>query len=178
MFMLSAVLSTSAQKRLNLMPFNAGVVDATPTRRTIHLSFIDSDAKVRTDSYDIPVAATDAEINAFANAIGGYSNASLWDVVVTGHFATGVASKANAVDETNDSVADNLVMLFKTLDNRAIDVFIPANDETDTMVVGTENPDPAKLASLVTAAQALFAGYTVASYRMSERRKKNRAIKA
>lgn len=160
------------------MPFDAGTIDVTPTRRVLHLSYIDSEGKPRTDSYDIPTAATDAELNALTLAIGSKSNASLWDVAVTNHFAVGLPSKANADNVPNDSVADNVVLLFKTLDNQSFDLFIPANIEEFTMVENTENPDPALLAPVVAAAVAVWPTYDVISYRMSERRKKNRSIKA
>lgn len=158
------------------MPFNGGIVDATPVRRVLHFQFIDSEGKVRTDSYDIPAAATDAEINTFASETGERSNASLWNVGVTNWFYIAQPSKANAVDETNDSVQDNIVLLLKPLVGDGQDVYIPANNEAATMVAGTENPSPLLLADWIAAAEALFAGDGV-SVRMSERALKNKAVK-
>lgn len=159
------------------MPFDGGIIDVTPTRKTLHLEFIDSDGKVRTDSYDVPITATDAELNAFSAETGALSNASLWNVSVTNHFATGLPSKANADNLVNDSIKDNVVMLIKTLDNLAIDLFIPANNETLTMVPATENPDPALLVDWIAAAAAIWPNYEPISVRFSERRNKNRATK-
>lgn len=158
------------------MPFNGGIVDATPVRRVLHFQFIDSEGKPRTDSYDIIAAATDAEINTFAAETGAASNASLWNVGVTNWFYLAQPSKANAVDETNDSVKDNIVALFKPLVGDGQDVYIPANNEALTMIADTENPDPALLADWLAAANAVIDG-TPVSVRMSERRLKNKATK-
>lgn len=158
------------------MPFDGGIIDATPVRRVLHLQFIDSEGKVRTDSYDVVGAATDAELNTFAAETGERSNASLWNVGVTNWFYLAQPSKANAVDETNDSVYDNIVMLIKPLVGDGQDVFIPAPNEAATMVADTENPSELLLADWITAANAVIDGSAV-SVRFSERRKKNRAVK-
>lgn len=158
------------------MPFNAGIVDTSPVRRVLHFQFIDSEGKPRTDSYDIPNAATDAEINAFATETGERSNASLWNVGYTNWFYIAQPSKGDADDETNDSVMDNVVGLLKPLVGDGQDVYIPANNEAATMVAGTENPDPTLLADWITAANALFGGEMV-SVRFSERSLKNKAVK-
>lgn len=161
------------------MPNDAGVVDATPTRKIIHLQYIDSEGKPRTDSYDIPVTTTDGMMNAVAAAVGATTNASLWNIGYTNWFTTGVPSKANADDLTNDSVYDNVVILLKDPTNDAIDFFIPANLETATMVDGTENPDPTNplLAAVITAIEALWTAHTAVSVRFTERSNKNRAVK-
>jgi len=158
------------------MPFNGGIVDATPVRRVVHLQFIDGEGKTRTDSYDIVNAATDAEINDFAREIGERSNASLWNVGVTNWFYLAQPSKANAVDETNDSVADNVVLLLKPLVGDGVDVYIPANNEAATMVAGTENPSEILLADFITASVALLGGDPI-SVRFTERRQKNKSVK-
>lgn len=161
------------------MPNNAGVVDATPTRKIYHLSYIDSDGKVRTDSYDVPNDVTDAELNAITASVGAVTNASLYAIGVTNWFATGVAQKSDADDLTNDSVADNVVILFKDAANNSFDFFIPANLETVTMVAGTENPDPTttEMLALIAALEAAHGGYSAYSTRFTERRQKNRSIR-
>lgn len=163
------------------MPNDAGAVDATPTRKVVHLVYIDSDGKPRTDSYDIPVDVLDADLNALSAAVGAITNASLWQIGYTNWFATGLPSKENADDSTNDSVMDNLVILLKTLTSPVgFDFFVPANLEGTSMVLGTENPDPltAEMVALVDALELVWPAYQPISYRFSERRKKNRAIKA
>lgn len=161
------------------MPNNAGAVDATPTRKIYHLSYIDSEGKLRTDSYDVPSGVTDAELNALTAAVGAVTNASLYAIGVTNWFATGVAQKSDADDLTNDSVKDNLVILMKNAVNDSFDFFVPANLETVTMVAGTENPDPAttEMAALFAALETIHGGYTAYSVRFTERRQKNRSVK-
>lgn len=162
------------------MPNNAGAVDATPTRRIVHLQYIDTEGKPRTDSYDIPVATTDASLNALSAAVGAMTNASLWNIGVTNWYSTGVGLKSDADDLTNDSVKDNVVILLKDAANDSFDFFIPANLETVSMVAGTENPDPTttEFLALIAALDAIWTGHSPYSYRFTERRNKNRAIKA
>jgi hypothetical protein len=166
-------------QRIKVMPNNAGAVDATPTRKVLHLQYIDSDGKSRTDSYDVPMDVTDAELNALSAALGATTNASLWNIGYTNWFATGSASIDDADDLTNDSVKDNVVILFKNASNLSFDFFIPANLETVTMVPGTENPDmtTTEAAALIAAIEAIWSGYTAYSARFSERSQKNRAVK-
>jgi len=161
------------------MPFDAGIIDASPDRVIISLSYIDTNGQVRTDSYDVPVATTDAELNAFSQAMGAATNASLWSVQKTTIFAPSPPSKANATDAVDDSVKDNIVLLYKNNANLAVDVFIPAPLEAE-LVAGTVNPDPtnALIIAVIAAANAIWDAYAVVSYRYTERRKKNRAIKA
>lgn len=171
--------SRYAQK-VKQMPFDGGAVDATPTRRVAHFSYIDTEGKPRTDSYDVPVATTDAALNAFAAALGAISNASLWQVGYTNWFAAGTPSKANAQELTNDSVKDNLVILIKDFTNpNGIDIFVPANNEGASMVAGTENPDvtTAEMIALLAAIEGIWASYAPVSVRFSERKNKNRATK-
>ena len=161
------------------MPNNAGAVDATPTRKVIHLQFIDSDGKNRTDSYDIPSDATDAEMNALAAAMGAVTNASLWNIGYTNWFNTGQPQKSDADDLTNDSVFDNIVILFKNAAGGSFDYYIPANLESVTMVDGTENPDPTtdEMLALIAAVEAIHGGYTAFSIRFTERKNVNRSVK-
>lgn len=162
------------------MPNQAGAVDATPTRKIVHLRYIDSEGKIRTDSYDAPNDVLDAELNTLTGAVGALTNASLFEIGVTNWFATGVAQKSDADDLTNDSVKDNVVILMKNASNDSFDFFIPANLETASMVAGTENVDPTttEMADLLAAIAAIWSGYAPYSYRFTERRQKNRSIKA
>jgi len=161
------------------MPNNAGAVDATPTRKIMHLQYIDSEGKPRTDSYDIPSDVTDAEFNALSAAQGAVTNASLWNIGYTNWYSTGVPQKSDADDLTNDSVYDNIVFLMKNAANDSFDFFIPANLETVTMVAGTENPDPTttEMLALIAAIEAIWGGYSAYSVRFSERKNVNRATK-
>lgn len=161
------------------MPNQAGAVDATPTRKILHLQYIDSEGKPRTDSYDVPSDVTDAELNTLAAAQGAVTNASLWNIGVTNWYSTGVPQKSDADDLTNDSVYDNIVFLMKNAAGQSFDYYIPANLETVTMVAGTENPDPTttEMLALIAAIEAIWGGYTAFSVRFTERTNKNRAVK-
>lgn len=161
------------------MPFDAGIIDASPDRTIISLSFIDANGQVRTDSYDVPVATTDAELNAFAQAIGAASNSSLWAVQKSTVFAPTPPSLANAVDDVHVSVKDNIVLLYKNNANLAVDVFIPA-PVLDELVPSTTNPDPLNelIIAVVAASDAVWDAFAIVSYRFTERKKKNRAVKA
>jgi hypothetical protein len=162
------------------MPFDAQLIDVSPTRKILHCSYIDSEGKDRTDSYDIPTdsaVATDADLNALTAELGALTNASLYAVGVTSWFQAAPPSKANALDATNDSVRDNVVILFKDIANNSFDLYVPANVEADTMVLGTENPDAAKLADLIAAAGAIWATFDPISLRFTERKQKNKATK-
>lgn len=160
------------------MPYDAGVVDGTPTRKRVSLSYIDINGQIRTDSYDVDLDSTNAEIAAFAAEMGALSNASLYDVQVVDHYATGTPSKGNAVVGADDSVKDNAVMLMKTVSNQAFDIFVPAPDESTLLQSGTVNPNPVGFETLLDTIAPIRAGYSVVSYRYSERSKKNKAIKA
>ena len=177
MFMLGADAMTTRQQKENIMPFNAGVIDATPTRRIVHFSYIDVNGQERTDSYDILSTITDAQLNLLATALGEASNASLWAVSYTNQFIVAPPSKANAVNAVDDSVRDNIVILEKNTNNDAFDVFIPAPLES-LLVTGTLNPDPAQMVDLIAAIDGVWAAYFQVSYRYSERAKKNKAVKA
>lgn len=160
------------------MPFDAGIIDASPDRVILTLSYIDVNGQPRTDSYDVPAATTDAELNAFAAAQGAASNASLWSVQKTTVFAPAPPSKSNATDSVDDSVKDNIVVLFKNNANLAVDVFVPAPLEEE-LIAGTVNPDPTNtlLAAVISTAEAIWDAYNPVSVRYTERRQKNRATK-
>lgn len=162
------------------MPDTSGTVDATATRRIVHFQYVDSNGKPRTDSYDIPIAATDAEINALKAALGPTVNANLWNVGYTNWFATGVGLASEANDLADNSVSDNVVILMKNAANLSFDFFLPSPLESVTLEDGTENVDPSttEMVAVLAALTALWGGYVPYSYRMSERKKKNRSTRA
>jgi len=161
------------------MPNNAGAVDATPTRKVYHLQFVDSEGKPRTDSYDAPNDVSDAELNALSAAMGAVTNASMWNIGYTNWYNTGQPQKSDADDLTNDSVFDNIVILFKNAAGDSFDFYVPANLETVTMVAGTESPDPTttEMQALIDAVEAIHGGYTAFSIRFTERKNVNRSVK-
>lgn len=161
------------------MPSTAGTVDVSPTRRVLHLSYVDFNGKPRTDSYDIPPAALDAEINEFVTTMGALTNANLWRVAYTNEYTTGVGLASEAVNAPDDSVMDNIVILMKNSPTGGIDVFVPA-PLASLIIDGTEDVDTASgiLGDMTGAFFDLVGGYVPFSYRYTERRKKNRAKRA
>lgn len=160
------------------MPFDGGIIDTSPDRIVLSLSYIDTNGQPRTDSYEMPLDVTDAEMNAFAVAMGAATNASLWGVQKSTIFAPSPPSKANAVAAVDDSVKDNIVILYKNNANLSVDLFIPAPLEAE-LIAGTVNPDPANalVIAVMAAADAIWTSYNAISLRYTERRKKNRATK-
>jgi len=159
------------------MPDNSGTVDATPTKKQLTFAYIDVNGQLRSDTYLIPNATTDAEINALKAAIGAKTNASLYSVGITNWFQVDNPSVTDAVDAVDDSVKDNIVILFGNVAGGAQDWFLPAPIES-TLVENTVNPNPAELAAIVAAITPMSGGMTVKSYRYTERRKKNRSVRA
>jgi hypothetical protein len=180
MIMIARALFVTRLKKESVMPSTAGVIDSTPTRRLIHLSYIDVNEQVNTDSYEILASATDAQLNTFVAKMGAASNANLWRVAVTNEFAPTIGLKADAVDAVDDSVKDNIVILYKaTTGSQAFDLYVPAPVEA-MLVAGTLNPNPTatEFSELIAAADAVFSSYNRKSYRYSEHRKKNKVTRA
>lgn len=159
------------------MPRTAPTVNGTPQFRTVSNRWIDFSGDKRSDSLQTPAGATNAQIEAYAVALGAGSNASLYAVVVEDHYNS-VPDKSNAVDEPKDSVFDNLVFLAKTVANASQRGFLPA-PVGSMFVAGTDTIDPTNtdLADIFTAFLALVgAGYSIVSARYTERREINEAV--
>lgn len=160
------------------MARTAPAVDGTPDYKKISLKFIDASGDLRSDSLQIPAAATDAQIEAFAESIADITNASLYQVEVAFVYNS-VADKDDAVDAVKDSVYDNLVTLAKTATNLSARSFIPA-PEGSLFVAGTDTIDPANadLAVYLAAFLALVgATYDIVSMRYTERREINEVVR-
>lgn len=160
------------------MPRTAPAVNGTPTYKKVSMAFIDASGDLRSDSLQVPAAATDAQIEAFAESIADISNSSLYRVEV-GFVYNSTADKDDAVDAVKDSVYDNLVVLAKTALNASARSFVPA-PEGALFVPGTDQIDPANadLAIYFAAFLALVGGtYDIVSARYTERREINEAVK-
>lgn len=160
------------------MARTAPAVNGTPTYKKVALRYIDASGDPRSDSLQVPAAATNLQIEAFAAAIAATSNASMYQIEV-GEVYNSTADKSNAVDAVKDSVYDNLVILAKTALNDSLRSFVPA-PEAGLFVPGTDTIDPgnAALATYFTAFLALIgAGYSIVSARYTERREINEAVK-
>lgn len=145
-------------------------VTGAATFKLVSFRWIDASGTRRSDSYQVPAAATAAQIDDAADAAQALSNASLWAIdigsVYAGDMDTGAAE--SLVYAGND---DNVVILLKQPDNQARDFFVPAPIEA-LFIEETENIDQsnAELATLETALEALFAGtYTIRGNRFTHR---------
>lgn len=108
------------------MPRTAPAVDGTPSLRKVSLRYVDVSKDSRTISNWLEGSATDAQVEAHVVAAGAASNANLYEVQVTDVYrAAKLASAAVAAEE--NSVFDNVVILYKESDNPAgMNGFIPA----------------------------------------------------
>ena len=161
------------------MPGNrtAPAVNGTPTFKTVSLKWIDASGDKRSDSLQIPTAATNAQVEAWAASEQAGSNASLYAVISEDHYNS-APDKSNALDESKDSVYDNLVYLAKTSANLSKRGFLPAPIAA-MFTPGTDTIDPTStvLADIFTAFLALAgAGYSIVSARYTERREINEAV--
>lgn len=159
------------------MPRTAPAVNGTPQFKKVSFRWIDFSGDKRSDSLQIPAAATDAQIEAMAEALADGSNASLY-AVVPEFWYNSTPDKTNAVNEPKDSVFDNMVMLAKTAANLSQRGFIPAPID-GLFAPTTDQPNPAstELVAIMTAFLALVgAGYSIVSLRYTERREINEAV--
>jgi len=177
------MLEGKARKHFKLperytMASNFPTVNGTPTYKLVSLHYIDASGDVRSDSLQVPTAATNAEIQAYADASGDLSNGSLYKVEVSEVYNS-VPDKSDATDAPKDSVYDNLVFLAKDATNASKRTFIPA-PLASLFVAGTDEIDPASvpLGVYLTAVLALVAGtYSITQARYTERREINEAVK-
>lgn len=161
------------------MPRTVPTIDGSGQRKEISVRYIDSDGKRRSDSWEVDQAATDAQIEAAIAAAAALSNASIWRVDVSQVYQ-GAMSAANALNVVNDSVMDNLVLLFKNaVTNDGRDFFVPAPVET-VMVSGTEivNNQAPLYTAFRDALDAMLNNYSPVTVRFSERRRKNPSTSA
>lgn len=159
------------------MSRTAPAVNGTPQFKKVSMRWIDYSGDKRSDSLQFPATGTDAQIEAYAAALGAASNASLY-AIVPEFWYNSTPDKSNAVNEPKDSVFDNMVMLAKTSANLSQRGFIPA-PINDLFADTTDQPNPAsaELIAVMTAFLALVgAGYSIVSLRYTERREINEAV--
>ena len=151
---------------------------ANPNYVRVSLGFIDAEGDLRSISMVADAAVTNAQIQAYADAVADASNASLYSINKTEVWA-GAESKGNALNEVNNSVYSNIVYHVKASPTSSQRGYIPA-PIADVFVAGTDDPDPndALIIAFFTATLALAGGaYTGQSLRYTERREQNDAIK-
>lgn len=161
------------------MARTAPAVNGTPQFKQLSLAWIDASGDLRSDSIQIPAAATVAQIEAYADAISDGANPSLYKIEVQDVYNSVPDKNDATTGEKSESVYDNLVFLAKNVTNQSQRGFLPGPLGT-MFVAGTDQIDPtsATLAAIFTAFLALVgAGYSVVSARYTERREINEAVK-
>jgi len=162
------------------MPRTAPAVDGTPNLRKVSLRYVDVSKDSRTVSNYLEGAATDAQIEAHVADAGAVTNANLYEVQVTDIYrAAKLASAAVAAEE--NSVFDNVVILYKEADNPAgMNGFIPA--PVRGIFIGdsdnVDNADVDYIAFKTTLGAILLGTMVPITVRYTERREINDAEEA
>jgi len=143
----------------------APAVTGALTDKIVSFHWIDTSSALRADSLHVPVAATNAQIEAYAAALQLDSNASLYKVGMESVWA-GVMDAGNAINGTKSSqVQDQLFFTAKHTSPLQIVQrgYIPAPIGAN-FIGDTDSLDPAstEAAAVITAFLALIgAGYSV-----------------
>jgi len=156
----------------------APTINGTPVYQELQLSWIDYTGDVRSDSYFLDAAATDAQAVALAAAAQAASNSSLWRATMKSVYE-GDQDSSNGTEVVWENVEDNLVIQAKNTTKQSLRFFIPAPNN-GMFVEGTENIDPtnAELTAVLTAFLAVVpTGYTIRGARFTHRRQINQQIK-
>lgn len=167
------------------MARTAPTVSGTPVLKQVSLRWIDVSGDKRADSYTFFPAATDAQIEAFAAAMGAGSNANLYEVVVQDAYSD-LPDANDATNATKESLFDNIVILAKNALKQTDDLFIPAPIAAmliDNGAGDSDEIDPTSVAlnDIITAFMALrnvgaAATYEVVSGRYTERKEVNKKV--
>lgn len=167
-----------ANRRETEMPNNAPDVTGAVTYLDGTFRFIDwtGDKLAVAISGADAVAVTPAELEALADALGGASSASLYEVDVKDAFASN-PDKNNATEAARGEVANVLNILAKHPDKRTASLVIPA-PIPELFTDGSDEIDPesTELAAVFTAFLAVLpAGFEIISTRYSTRHQYNPA---
>lgn len=162
------------------MPRTAPTVDGIPNLKKITLTYVDVSNDQRSVSNYIEGTATPAQIEAHVAAAGAASNGNLFNVEVTDVYRAAKLASA-AVSEEENSVYDNVVILYKESDNPSgMNGFIPAPIR-DVFVGDSDNidnTDAIYLAFRNTLSTILLGTMVPITVRYTERREKNAAEEA
>lgn len=160
---------------------SAPVVDGgTPNRTRVTFRMMDAGGEKRAVSLDVPNSVTDAQIDAYVNAVQALSNATVYEVSKQSMY-TSIPVESNAqTDSPFTSVYDNLVLLVKdpTI-NKAQDGFIPAVEGIVVLDGDVIDTTDVNYIAYRDATVALVGGsYQAVSARFTERRDKNDSVPA
>lgn len=161
------------------MARSAPAVNGTPQYGKISLHFIDASGDKRSVSVQSGPGVTNAQLETFAENIADASNALLYRIEVTSVYNS-IPDNDLAIEAIYPSVYDNVVLLYKTADNRSQNVFIPAPNDT-IMPANSDVPDVTALTLMSLPITNVLEGtgpidYQSVSARFTERREKNQSV--
>lgn len=157
------------------MPGTRTAPDATgaAVSKLVSFKWMDISGDVRTDSLRVPVAATQAQIEAMADALQAGSNATLYGIEVTEEWNS-IGDSSNALGgDKSQSVHDQLFFLAKNVNPFIMPqrAYFPA-PIADVFTADSDSLDPAsaEIIALLTAFLALVgAGYSIVHGRYTEK---------
>jgi len=151
----------------------APAMTATATSRQVSLRLIDASGDLYSEPLVVPVAATAANIEAWAAAYQAASNASLYAIEDT-NFREGDADPDNAVAAYRGSVKDGINLLFKDVANRVTFSDRVVAPIADTMQGNQDIPllSSDELTNVITSVLTLKAAYDFAQAQFTERRER------
>lgn len=156
------------------MARNAPTINGTPTYKEFSIRYLDDSGDVRSVLYKCDPAITDATIEAHVAAAADATSAVIHRVTVSEVY-NAVEDATLAVDGEQNSVFDNLVLLFKTAAGASQNVFLPAPVE-GVMDGDSDNIDTASALYTDfrdTAEACLLNAFEPVSVRYTERREIN-----
>lgn len=153
-------------------------IEGAVTKVELSIRYIDNAGKKRAVSARIAAATTDATVEALVEALSDATSANIWRVDLSRVWA-GLPT-ASTVDAEQNSVWDQGIILFKTADGLAQDIFLPALVE-GAMDGDSNNIDTS--AVVYTTARdaweaALANGFEPISARYTQRSEFNKAVPA
>lgn len=167
----------------------APAITGAATFKQVSVHYIDNSGDVKSDSYLVPVAATNAQIEAFVADIQLLTHASIYQVDVSQSFgSSALADRNNAEDnaEKSTSVFDALITTWKHTDPNFATKRMPIPAPIEELFLGAgsgtvgDDPDPtnSELNDLYGAALAMFgAGWGVAWVRYVEKKEVNERVR-
>lgn len=163
-------------------------VTTAATIKTISVHWIDNSGDIWSEAYSVPVAATQAQIEALLDALQAASNASIYKVDVASVWGTDALADANnaiGVDPKSASVFDKFGFTMKhntnpELKDKRVSVPAPIGDLfVNDGTIYSDSPDPAstEIVALGTAALAIWAGYAIVWFRYVEKKEINEKVR-
>lgn len=153
-------------------------VTAAAIAKRVSVGYVDASGDVWSESYIVPVAATNAQVEALVDALQAASNASIWSTEIASIY-DGDKDPQNALIEQDKSVSvfDRLAQTYKNSNpmfaNKRVAIPAPIQalfvSDGTTTTLDDIDPTSAELAAVITAALAMFgAGWSAAWARYTE----------